>query len=165
MVTVSIIGIVAAIATPSFSTLIEKKQQDASANTLLAELHFARSEAVKRVAHTVLCPSDNQNNCTNSSWQDGRIIFIDQNNNGQREATEELIRIGSAFDSSLSIIGTSKINSNVRYKTNGVSETSGAFTICNQKSAFAPKVVTLNITGRPQKTDIDHVPEALPCSH
>lgn len=48
MITIIIIGIITAIALPSFQSTIENRKLIAAANTLQADLIFARSSAIKR---------------------------------------------------------------------------------------------------------------------
>ncbi len=48
MLTVSVLGILIAIAAPSFTDMIEQNQMTTTANDLLASLLVARSEAIKR---------------------------------------------------------------------------------------------------------------------
>ncbi|MGL4473676.1 MAG: GspH/FimT family pseudopilin [Shewanella sp.] len=50
MVTVAIIGILAAIGAPSFADMIRDNTARSQANQLLATMHYARSEAIKRQA-------------------------------------------------------------------------------------------------------------------
>ena len=48
MVVVAIIGIIVAIAAPSFSTMLEKQRIKGAAEAMLADLRWARAEAIKR---------------------------------------------------------------------------------------------------------------------
>ncbi|RYE71403.1 MAG: prepilin-type N-terminal cleavage/methylation domain-containing protein, partial [Oxalobacteraceae bacterium] len=64
MVTVAVLAIVAAIAIPSFTGLINSSRLTASANEVLASLQMARSEAVRRNQTVIVCPSNNASSCT-----------------------------------------------------------------------------------------------------
>ena len=48
MVVVAIIGIIVAIAAPSFSAMLEKQRIKGAAEAVLADLRWARAEAIKR---------------------------------------------------------------------------------------------------------------------
>ena len=50
MVVVAIIGIIVAIAAPSFSTMLEKQRIKDAAEAMLADLRWARTESIKRNA-------------------------------------------------------------------------------------------------------------------
>ncbi|MBV5333049.1 GspH/FimT family pseudopilin, partial [bacterium] len=57
MVVVAILGILAAIAVPSFKSTIESSRRTTYANQLLEDLALARSEAIKRGGRVGVCPS------------------------------------------------------------------------------------------------------------
>lgn len=63
MITVVVIGILAAIATPSFADLLERNRIKGAAEAIKSELQFARSEAIKRSCDTAV------EFTTGSSWQ------------------------------------------------------------------------------------------------
>lgn len=87
MVTVAVLAIVAAIAIPSFTGLINSNRLTASANEVLASLQMARSEAVRRNQTVLVCPSSNASSCTSGSWNQW-IIMV--------KATNEVLRVGTA---------------------------------------------------------------------
>ena len=65
MVVISIIAILAAIAIPSFQSLIRNERVKSASYNLFASLTVARSEAIKRNADVTIAP------VTAGSWQDG----------------------------------------------------------------------------------------------
>lgn len=56
LITVALVAILATIAAPSFSRVIQGSQLSAHANDLLAAVAYARSEAIKRGTTISLCP-------------------------------------------------------------------------------------------------------------
>lgn len=68
MVTVAVLAIVAAIAIPSFTGLINSSRLTASANEVLASMQLARSEAVQRNQTVLICPSSDASSCGSGSW-------------------------------------------------------------------------------------------------
>lgn len=94
LVAIAILGVLIAIAAPSFKRQIQANQITSNVNTFLADTRFARSEAVRRGGGVVMCRSDSPE-ATNAScgtgsgpggngWVSGWIVFHDKNNNGQR---------------------------------------------------------------------------------
>lgn len=65
MVVISIIAILAAVAIPSFQSLIRSQRVKSASYNLFASLTLARSEAIKRNADVTIAP------VTVGSWQDG----------------------------------------------------------------------------------------------
>jgi type IV fimbrial biogenesis protein FimT len=165
LVTVAIAGILAAIAVPSYNNLINKNQQSSTLNLFLGELHFARSEAVKRSKQVMLCPSANATSCSSTSnWNLGWIIFIDDNKDNLRDNTEELIRINGQLDSRLTLSMSADVKDRLRYKPNGLALETGTFTFCESRGAAHAQAIIINATGRPQISEYDHVGGALTCN-
>jgi type IV fimbrial biogenesis protein FimT len=98
MTVVAIIAIVMGIAAPSLRDLILNARMSAQANDLLADLALARSEAIKRNARVAICSSSSGDTCTGGTalrpgaWEVGRIVFVDNNQNGLREPDEAVLR-------------------------------------------------------------------------
>jgi type IV fimbrial biogenesis protein FimT len=105
LVVIAIAAILAALAVPSFGHLIESTSLSSDVNTFLADLRFARNEAVKRGTLVVMCQSNspeasNATCNTNTNWKSGWIIFEDHNNNGSRASGEPLLRQQGPLSSS-----------------------------------------------------------------
>lgn len=95
MVTVAVLAILIAIATPSFTSVINNNRLAGHANEFVATLQLARMEAVRRNARAVVCRSDNGSSCAAGARWNGWIMFVDGNRNGTAEAAE-LLRVGTA---------------------------------------------------------------------
>ena len=99
MVVVAILGILAAIAVPSFKSTIESSRRTTYANQLLEDLALARSEAIKRGVRVVVCPSSNGTSCTGSnSWASGWITYADKNGNNTLNNGEPILRVHEALN-------------------------------------------------------------------
>ena len=98
MVVLSILGILAAIAVPSFQSTIESNRRATYANQLFEDLAFARSEAIKRGVRVVVCPytTGSQCNATND-WSSGWMVYVDANNDGWSQITETPLRVHEAL--------------------------------------------------------------------
>jgi type IV fimbrial biogenesis protein FimT len=78
LITVSILGILSAMAYPSFNELIRNNRRSSYANDLLAAINLARSEAIKRNGQVTILRSGP----TAGEWEDGWTVFVDSDNNG-----------------------------------------------------------------------------------
>lgn len=76
MVTLAVLGIVIAVAVPSFSTMISNNRALALGEDLVGALSYARSEAVKRSGNVTLCASKNGAAC-DGAWTDNWIVIVD----------------------------------------------------------------------------------------
>lgn len=100
MVVVAIMGILAAVALPSFKGLIQSNTISSSVNIFMADLRYARSESIKRGGGVVMCRSDAPEaanpKCSSGSdrgWASGWIIFHDLDNSGNRKKGETTLRV------------------------------------------------------------------------
>lgn len=102
MVVVAILGLLAALAAPSFTALIERWRVRQAAEDLASTLTYARSEAIRRGGGVVLRRNTpNGTDCPGTTsggeqWGCGWMVFVDTNGNGTRQADEELLRISHA---------------------------------------------------------------------
>ncbi|MEO8654780.1 MAG: GspH/FimT family pseudopilin [Ramlibacter sp.] len=98
IVTVAILGILAALAGPSVSEMILSNKLTSYANTFVASAQVARSEAIKRNATVVVCRAASAAGCvTTGTWQQGWIVFSDDGagthkGNGVLDADETMLR-------------------------------------------------------------------------
>ena len=69
MITIIIAAILVAIAVPGFQGFIKRNAVTSTANSLLADLQYARGEAVSRRAVTIVCPGTTATGCaTGKDW-------------------------------------------------------------------------------------------------
>lgn len=85
MITLAVLAILVAIATPSFREIALNNRSTSNINNLLADLSMARSEAVK-IARTASVAA------VGGDWNDGWEVFEDTNGDGVRDAGEALIK-------------------------------------------------------------------------
>jgi type IV fimbrial biogenesis protein FimT len=89
MVVLVLAGIILGLGIPAMGDFIRNARITAAANDVMAALHFARSEAIKRRAPVTVCTSTNaldvEPDCAASPTLAGWIVFVDDNGNGQRD--------------------------------------------------------------------------------
>jgi type IV fimbrial biogenesis protein FimT len=112
LITVTISGILATIAVPSFAQLWRSQQLDSSTQMMLRSLALARQEAIKRGRTLTLA-----NNA--ATWSSGWMLFQDDNNNGHYDPNELLLRTFPALPEGISLIGNTHVRSYIRYTANG----------------------------------------------
>ncbi len=114
MITVSVIGVLAAIAYPSMTALINNSRAQAQASELAAGLQQARSEAVRRNATVTLCPSTDGATCSaGSTWSGWLVHGLDRN---QATPADEVIRY-TALPANAQIAGSS---SGIAFRPSGL---------------------------------------------
>ena len=101
MVTLAIVAVLMAVATPSFISFQRNAELSAFANTLLSAVNTARSEAMKRGRHTMVIPADA------TDWQTGWIVFVDVDRSNDYDATKDiLVMTAGAAPAFLTVGGT-----------------------------------------------------------
>jgi type IV fimbrial biogenesis protein FimT len=78
LITVSILGILSAMAYPSFNEIIRNNRRSSYANDLLAAINVARSEAIKRNAQVTI----QRLGSTAGQWESGWTVFVDSDSSG-----------------------------------------------------------------------------------
>jgi type IV fimbrial biogenesis protein FimT len=95
MVSIAILGVLIAIALPSFSNTIKRYRISAIRDELTASLQMSRSEAIRRgtqiivVRNTANCRFDMPDS---QDWHCGWRLVVDSNNNGNINASDEVIQ-------------------------------------------------------------------------
>ena len=87
MVTIAVAAILLAIATPSFTSIINSNRLTSAANEMVATLQAARMEAVRLNTTVNVCSG-----CDGSA--DSLVAFIDANDDGDADAGET-VRVGT----------------------------------------------------------------------
>lgn len=155
IVTLSIAAILLTIGVPSFQNIVATNRIASLTNELSGALQLARSEAVTRGKTVTVCKtddvSDSAPSCNASAdWQDGWVVFVDDNNDGD-DTGETPLRVGQPSSGNAVISGDANFVDYVKFHPNGQSQgasslgTTGTITVCiapNQRS------ITLNPIGR-----------------
>jgi len=97
LITVAVLAVLAAMAIPSFTSLIERNRARSAANDLLASILMARSEAIKRERSTALTPNG-------SDWQHWQA-FVDNDKSKTFNSGDERL-LDHQLASNLSITAT-----------------------------------------------------------
>lgn len=116
LIVMGIIGIMVSMGLPWFITITKSSTMTSTVNNFLADMRFARSEALRRGGGVVMCRSnapevatpkcDGNTNAT-TGWQTGWIIFHDRDRDGKFQATDTILRVQSPITSMDSIIDPS----------------------------------------------------------
>jgi type IV fimbrial biogenesis protein FimT len=161
LVVMTIGAILMALAIPSFSQLIQSSTVSTTANILLADLRYARSEAVRRGGGVTLCRSDAPEAvhpvCSSANsgadgrgWADGWIVFQDWNGNGAQDDGEPLLRVQSALSQMDAITEAGDSATAFRFTATGrASNTNAMLHIGGSRFAIdAQRLVCVNVGGR-----------------
>lgn len=103
LVTLSIAGILTALAVPSYQYVTVSSRMSDEANSLSGAFWYARAQAVMEGRPVTVCVSSNGSSCTGGAWQTGWIIFSDANGNQTVDAGEALRAVRAPFSGTESV--------------------------------------------------------------
>ena len=97
MIAVAVIAILIRIVAPTLRDVVLNARMAAQASTLMVDLATARSEAVHRTTRVALCTSSTGVACTNTSWDQGWLLFVDKDLDGKVSAGEQVLKVSPAL--------------------------------------------------------------------
>ena len=111
MITVAIAAILMMVAAPNLSAYRRNAELTAAANTFMASLNTARSEAMKRGRNAMVVPTNN-----GSSWNDGWVVFVDINRSqNYDESTDTVVATQIALPTGISMTGVNTASGGTPY--------------------------------------------------
>ena len=162
IITLGIVSIVLAVAVPGLSATIKNNRLAGTLNNMIADIHFARSEAVKRHVRVILCrstdPNWNNPECggETKNWTGGYIVFADDgnnNNNTYQPGTDELLRRGQAAASGVRLRTNWTWNNNLEFNPDGTTNEGGSIatmSICDNRGSDKGRKIIVAPNGIPK---------------
>jgi type IV fimbrial biogenesis protein FimT len=170
VVTLVVVGILATVAVPSIRNIIKDHRLSGYTNELLADMNYARSEALKRATPVTTCkttnPQANSPACDTTAsdpWTTGRIIFVDTNKNGAINSGEQILRLRLALEDNRSVIKGDNTASGgtanyITFLGDGTTSLGAQTTtppiqerymvLCDDRGAGEKRTVAISVTGR-----------------
>jgi type IV fimbrial biogenesis protein FimT len=152
IITLTIVGVLAAIAGPSLDKIIKDQRMTAQANDLVADLNVARSEAVKRSTWVTLCKTTNPNaaspTCDTTAanqWTAGRVIFVDSGSgtsandgNGVINTNEVILRVTQGLEGGNKLHGDNTYTGTTDGTANKITYLASGMTTLKPKTGGTP---------------------------
>ncbi len=151
----AILGVIAGIAVPSMSYLVNSKRTEATMQSFYTSMVAARSEAVARNQNVVICKSPNGIFCANTNdWEQGWLTYVDADNDGVKDITDPITASFSAVPNDITLRTGATFSNRMTFRPDGTLTEVGTFRLCgSDQNASEAKSITINITGRPRGTD------------
>lgn len=162
MVVMTIVGILSAIAIPSFLTTIRNNRLTAYTNDIITGLTLARTEALKRNLPAAICRSANSTAaspaCTTGSgtggWEIGWFVYADNDSSGGFNAGDTVIMRREPYTGGVSITGNNNVANTIRFTSQGITTVAGIGTITldDGRPTVGVRLICIAATGRPRLT-------------
>ena len=150
IITLSLLSILMANATPYFGQILDKNRNKAQGVQLHLSLSLARTYAITNSVDVVVCPAVTMQqkqckpkNIANSNWQHGWLVFADNNRDGILNSSEELLQSKVLLKRQAVVFNQ---NGRLRFFPNGSARSAG-FYLCNA-SQSSQRYIRLLHTGR-----------------
>lgn len=173
MVTLSVAAILLTVGVPGFQDFIKANSLSSRANTFVADLILARSEAINRSGRVTICKSNDLSSCaTSGGWEQGWIIFYDPADpRGSLDpgGNDRLIRATGPASGRITIRGNSNVASHISFLGSGLvhRSTIGSVMFCDDRiknfstDSKKAKTVVISFVGRVRTTSGDKAPESI----
>lgn len=144
MVTVAVLAILAAVALPAMAGLINNNRLASQANDLVADIHLARSEAVRRNRIITLCRTTDGSTCAAANGRWNQWLVFDA---GETAAADRVLQSRSAS----ARIQVSAPSASVGFRSDGLARTtagalfSGNIGVCVPADQPAQNMRNINI--------------------
>ena len=153
LITITILGIIAALGLPSLNEFIEDNRLGAAAGDMVTAMQTGRSEAVGRNAYVTLCKKNSGGtDCvTSGGWQQGWLIFVDVDGDGTVDGGDEILAIHDALLGALTFHGTSGVEDLITFRPSGQTSVTSLQTmvLCDQRGFIDDaKALVISIMGR-----------------
>ena len=150
LVTLAIMGVLASIALPSFTNLMNKYRLSNENTSMMLDFALARGESLSRSTRVTVCQSSNGTTCSTDGWQAGRIVFVDKSTQGSIDAGDEILRVSEAVKSGDTIAPSTLPY--ISYESNGTPSSNvainGSVTLTTCKTSFYGATTIISPTGR-----------------
>ncbi len=172
MVALAVVAVLISVGLPKMSIFFKGNRMVVNANDLLAGLHIARSEAIKRNTRVSICKSTNAGDATptcatgTEGWDVGWFVFVEGGDVGTYTVATDgaILRINTGAEGSNVTITASDagVDKYVSFTSRGVpkngSSQSGVYRVCddrglkNAAGGVVARGVLLNASGRVRVT-------------
>jgi prepilin-type N-terminal cleavage/methylation domain len=152
MITITVLGVLMAIAAPSFLDFMRRNQVSTNTNEFLTTLRMARSTAITRNLFVGICPSANaaaaKPSCSDSKdLSAGYLVYVASASGKAYEDGDELLRVNEGTEKvSITVPDAAKV---ITFSPRGASMI-GAFSavLCARHGDETIGESTLRVTGR-----------------
>ena len=152
IIIIAILGITTALAVPGLREMISNNRIQSNASDFVAALQFAKAEAVARVNPVTLCKSANLTDCAaDGDWQQGWIVFSDDNGDAVVGADDEVLLNHEALNANITFGGTAGVTNSITLRQSGTSSitTVEVLIICDDRGFDRnSRGILITITGR-----------------
>ncbi|WP_132999206.1 GspH/FimT family pseudopilin [Luteimonas arsenica] len=144
MVTLAVVGILAAVAAPALTGMIAGNRLAGASGEMAASLQLARSEAIRRNARVTICASEDGEECASSTdWSSWIVTGPD---NAAAAGTPDEVIVARLAEGSVQVTGP---QNGIVFRPSGLIDAAANVTLCAPTSALEEnqRDITVMISG------------------
>ncbi len=142
LITVAVAAVLAAIAVPSFRTVMQNSARDAALNSLSNALNYARNAALRSDAPVSVCPKVATSDACGSDWNNGWIVATRPASASTVVLmTKPALPAGGPKVTAVGGVGS------IQFLPSGLVSDKAAFLICDDRGDSAAKALEIYATG------------------
>lgn len=147
MVTLTVVAILAAIAVPSFRTLMMNVRRDSVVDGLVASMHYARNQALNLNQPTTLCAGTPGTSCTGGAWSAGWEVVTVPANATSVLLTTHVLQATSTVPALRALGGATLFTFNGTGLVTSLAGGSETMVVCDSRGATSARAVEVNPAG------------------
>jgi type IV fimbrial biogenesis protein FimT len=146
LVTITVAGILMAMAVPAFNSFVQNDRDVGQANSLVESLNYARSESIKRASPSGIevCPSTDAATCSGTAWAGGWIV-LDLN---PADPAPLVLQTVPGLNGSNTLTAVGGGAAGITFLSSGLVSAPLTVRICDPRGAAFARDVEVNATGR-----------------
>jgi type IV fimbrial biogenesis protein FimT len=155
IITLTIAGILIALAAPAMQTFILDQRLTTQANDFIADLGLSRSEAIRRGSNVVICKqggSVSSPSCsTSAAWGTGWVAFVDADSDSVLDSSESVLRVRQSLDGGNTLNAIPSSTNSIVFANTGLTTLSSGeigMRFCDTRLGNNAVTVWVNFTGR-----------------
>ena len=137
MVTLAVVGILAAVAAPAMTSMINGNRLAGASGEMTASLQLARSEAIRRNARVTICATENGTTCSETTDWSSWIVVGRDNTAGVDE-----VLLSHDAGGAVQISGPA---AGIEFRPSGLIEAAEALRICTPTAALTENRRNINV--------------------
>ena len=118
--TLAVAAVLFGVGAPAWHAWIASQQLANHAHLVMDALNLARSEAIKRGMRVSVCKTLDRARCADDGgWDQGWILFVDDNQNGDVDEDESVLHIEGPAENRITVFGNRPVEDYVSYTSLG----------------------------------------------
>lgn len=150
LMTIAIAATLLTVVIPSFRDFLLNSRMTTQTNEFVLALAYARSESVKRGITVFVCSRDDNTTCdTSTTWDNGWLVFVDNNGDGVIDAADndEVLQVRTELEGG-NTLRAGALQRVIFLSTGFQADAQDTFNLCDNRGAASGRNLVVSPLGR-----------------